>query len=210
MARMPALEQRIASDPENLATAAEYRELVIESRAFDRSIDFFEKLAKRKETGPNVHISLALAYIDKAPTSGDLRRIYLARDAMDELTKAIERRPTVLAYYVRGRINLFFNNFIFRRIPRGLADLERARTLIDENTPTILAGAVDSALGDGHWRLGDRTRARELWRRGLERYPAHEWLKSRALSDDAATDRIVSESLYSGTRVDTSLRGVVR
>ena len=35
-------------------------------------------------------------------------------------------RPTVLAYYVRGVINLFYNAFIFHRADRGVADLTTA------------------------------------------------------------------------------------
>src|SRR5262249_9398026 len=86
---MSSLERAIAADPENLRVAADYRQLVIAATAFDRSIDFLGNLANKKVTGPNVHISLALAYVDKVPTSGDIRRLYLGRDAMGELTKAI-------------------------------------------------------------------------------------------------------------------------
>ena len=81
-----ALERAVAADPENLRAAADYRQLLIPLKEFDRAIDLFEKLVKRKDSGPNVHISLALAYVDKVPTSGDIRRLYLGRDAMSELT----------------------------------------------------------------------------------------------------------------------------
>src|SRR3989442_3920590 len=117
------LEQAVQRDPENLKVAAEYRQLVIASGDFDRSIDALETLAKRKGSGPSIYISLALAYVDKVPSSGDIRRLYLGRDAVNALTKAIDRRPTVLAYYLRGVINLFYNRFIFNRVTRGIADL---------------------------------------------------------------------------------------
>ncbi|PYQ73364.1 MAG: hypothetical protein DMG01_22600, partial [Acidobacteria bacterium] len=85
-ARLTDLERAIAADPENLALAADYRQLTIAAGQFDRSIDFLDKLAKRKGSGPNVRVSLALAYVDKVPTAGDVRRLYLGRDAMNALT----------------------------------------------------------------------------------------------------------------------------
>src|SRR5207247_2086182 len=84
---------------------SEYRQLVIAGGQFDRSIDFLERLAKQQGSGPAVRISLALAYVDKVPTSGDIRRLYLGRDAMNALTRSIEQKPSVLAYSVRGLIN---------------------------------------------------------------------------------------------------------
>src|SRR5690242_13775456 len=93
-----ALERAVAADPENLRLAADYRLAVVQAADFDRSIQFFDGLARRTG-GPNVNISLALAYVDKVPTSGEIRRLYLGRDAMNALSKAIDRRPTVLAHY---------------------------------------------------------------------------------------------------------------
>ena len=58
-ARIDALERSITADPENLKLAADYRQLMIAAGTFDRSIDLFEQLAKAKEAGPHVQISLA-------------------------------------------------------------------------------------------------------------------------------------------------------
>ena len=132
------LEQAVAADPENLKLGADYRQLAIAERAFDRSIDLFEKLAKRKGSGPGVQINLAFAYVDKVPTSGDIRRLYLGRDAMNALTRSIALRPTVLAYYVRGVINLFYNAFIFHRADKGVSDLTTALGMVDGRTPAPL------------------------------------------------------------------------
>ena len=115
-ARIAALEKAVERNPEDLFTAADYRQLVIAAGDFDRSISLFERLARNTNAGPNVHISLGLAYVDKVPTSGDIRRLYLARDAIGEATRAIERQPTVLAYYLRGRISLFLNNVMWARV----------------------------------------------------------------------------------------------
>jgi tetratricopeptide (TPR) repeat protein len=204
------LERAIALDPENLRAAADYRQLLIPRGDFDRSIDLFERLVKRKGSGPNVHISLALAYVDKVPTAGEIRRLYLGRDAMNELTKAIVRQPTVLAYGVRGLINLYYNNFVFHRIPRGIADLETALTLVTANTPPPLVGYVYRALGDGHWRLDERAKARGIWASGAAAVPDDAEIQRRVTGADEAVDRIVIQALNPSTRADTSLRGVVR
>lgn len=202
---LAALERAVAGDPENLAVASAYRQAAIAGADFDRPIDFLEKLAGRKDSGPNIQISLALAYVDKVPTSGDIRRLYLGRDAMNALTKAIERRPSVLAYYVRGLINLYYNSFIFHRIPRGIADLEEALTLETNGTPPALVARVYLSLGDGYWRLEDRSKAREAWSLGAGRYPADPAFRTRLVADARAVEDAVTTALYAGTRVDTDL-----
>jgi hypothetical protein len=204
-----ALERAVASDPENLHAAAEYRQAAVRAADFDRAIRFFDQLARRTR-GPNVHISLALAYVDKVPTAGEIRRLYLGRDAMNELTKAIDRRPTVLAYYVRGRINLYYNNFIFHRVPRGIADLEHAREMATEATPPRLVGRVYAALGDGHFKLGETTTARDVWAAGLQRFPEDPDLKSRLAAEGRGLHDIVMDTLDPGRRVDTSLTGLLQ
>src|SRR5205814_9611766 len=162
-----ALERAVAEHPEDLKLAADYRQLAIAAKDFDRSIDVLEKLAKRKGSGPAVRISLALAYVDKVPTSGDIRRLYLGRDAMNALTRSIEQKPSVLAYAVRGLINLFYNTFIFRRTDKGIADLKQALALATADTPPVLLARVYVSLGDGYFGLDDLAKANEPWSTGL-------------------------------------------
>src|SRR6266849_6338298 len=119
VSKLEPLERAVMADPENLQVAAEYRQHAIASADFDRPIGVLGKLAKRANSGPHIHISLALAYVDKVTSSGDIRRLYLGRDAMSALTRSIAMRPTVLAYYIRGVINLFYNSFIFHRTDKG-------------------------------------------------------------------------------------------
>lgn len=202
------LEQAVAADPENLKLVADYRQLAIAEKTFDRSIDFLEKLAKRKGSGPNVQISLAFAYVDKVPTSGDIRRLYLGRDAMNALTKAIARQPSVLAYYIRGVINLFYNNFIFNRVPRGIADLEKALTLATPETPPALIRRVHTSIGDGYFKQGNAAKAREVWSSGLARFPGDLELQKR-LAPGADVEDIVTTALYASRRVDTTLEGLL-
>jgi len=203
-----ALEHAVAADPEDLKRAADYRQLAIASNDFDRPIRVLEKLAKRKGGGPNVQISLALAYVDKVPASGDIRRLYLGRDAINALTKAIAQRPTVLAYYVRGLINLYYNNFIFHRVPRGIADLEAALAMAASGTPPALLLRVRTALGDGYFRLGNPAKAREVWSAALATFPNDVGLKSRLEQQGTALEDIVTTALTAGRRVDTSLADV--
>jgi tetratricopeptide (TPR) repeat protein len=203
------LERAIAGDPENLKLGADYRQMVIALGEFDRSIDFFRKLAKEHPAGPNVHISLALAYIDKVPTSGSIRRVHLARDAMAELSKAIERQPTVLAYHVRGVINLFFNNVIFKRAKRGIADLEKALALTTDGTPVPLVERVWVALGDGYWRAQNPARAREIWSLAAARFPSNTALQTRLAARPSHLDWEVRHAFDEDIRVDTSLRDVL-
>ena len=199
------LERALQDDPENLLLAADYRQLAIAARDFDRPIGVLEKLAKRKGSGANVQISLALAYVDKVPTSGDIRRLYLGRDAIGALTRAIAQQPTPLAYYVRGLINLYYNNFIFHRVPRGIADLEQALAMTTAASPPALILRVRTALGDGYFRLGNTAKARDVWSAAQKQFPADAGLTNRLEKQGTALEDIVTTALTASTRVDTSL-----
>jgi tetratricopeptide (TPR) repeat protein len=200
-------EKALANDPENLKLAGEYRQITIEGGQFDRAIDVLRALAKRKDSGPNVEISLALAYADKVPTSGDIRRLYLGRDAMNALSVSITARPTVLAYYFRGRINLYYNRFIFHRTDRGVADLTQALSLVTDRTPSSLIAHVYTALGDGYYRLDQRDMAQQTWEHGHTLFPDDEELKARLEKDGQALLEVVTIALSAGRRSDTSLAG---
>jgi hypothetical protein len=203
------LEQAVSAEPENLKVAADYRQLAIAERAFDRSIGLFEKLAKRQASGPCVQISLAFAYVDKVPTSGDIRRLYLGRDAMNALTRSIALRPTVLAYYVRGVINLFYNAFIFHRADKGVSDLTTALAMIDATTPPPLVLRVYTALGDGYVRLQNVPKARAVWTAGLAKFPGDAGLKSRLAAQGETLEDIVTTALTASRRLDTTLTGLL-
>jgi tetratricopeptide (TPR) repeat protein len=204
-ARLAELERAIAADPEDLALAARYRQLVIGAGQFDRSIDFLDKLAKRKGSGPNVRVSLALAYVDKVPTSGDIRRLYLGRDAMNALTASIAQRPCVLAYYMRGLINLYYNRFIFHRADKGVADLNQAVSMVTTDTPPKLVARVYTALGDGYFRLEQVAKARETWSVGAAKFPTDDGLKERLRKEGEPLADVVTTALSAGRRVDTTL-----
>ena len=201
------LERAVMADPENLQVAAEYRQLAIASADFDRPIAALGKLAKRANSGPNIYISLALAYVDKVPTSGDIRRLYLGRDAMSALTRSITLAPTVLAYFIRGVINLFYNSFIFHRTGKGVADLTTALAMTDANTPPALILSVYTALGDGYLRLENLAKAREVWTAGLAKFPDDAALRTRLTKQGTELEDVVTTALTASRRMDTSLAG---
>ena len=64
-------------------------------------------------------------------------------------------------------------------------------------------------LSDGHWRLEDKARARDVWRRGLAIFPDVAELRNRVNGTDAVVEKIVHDAVDPDTRVDTSLRGIL-
>jgi hypothetical protein len=196
-------------DPEDLKLAADYRQTVIATEHYDRSIDFLEALAKRSGSGPNVKISLALALVDKIPPSGELRRAYIGHDALDALTDSIAQRPSVLAYYVRGRINLHFDRFPMNRMSKGIDDLQYALTLVTPETPSALVARVYMTLGDGHFKMKEPAKAREVWTAGAALFPNDPEIKLRLDSQGTALAGAVGQALASGRRADTSLNDLL-
>lgn len=205
--RLRTLERAVAGDPESLELGADYRQVTLAAGLFDRAIGFFHQLAEAKGSGPNVKINLALAYVDKVPRAGDIRRLYLGRDAMNALTASIEARPCVLAYYLRGQINLYYNRLIFHRTDKGVADLTQALAMVTNETPPLLVARIYTALGDGYFRLGNLPQARATWSTGLARYADDAGLRTRLEKDGQALLEVVTAALSAGRRSDTSLAG---
>ena len=121
--------------------------------------------------GANRFVNLALANVDKVPVSGSVRRALLGRDALDALTRAIAIEPTDLAYLIRGLVNLYYDQFVFHRTDKGVADLETARRLAAAHPQVLYAPRILVALGDGYWRLNQHEQARGVWREGLASFP---------------------------------------
>jgi hypothetical protein len=203
-----AAERQVMANPEDLRLAAAYRQLIIGGRDFDRSIKLFERLASRPVSGPNVHISLALAYVDKVPVATPFRRIFLGRDAMHELTLAVDREPSPMGFYIRGLVSLYYPESVFHRTRIGIADLEHARTLALEQPPHPSHARVYMSLGDAYWKLHDLARAVSIWTDGLNRFPDDDNLRLRLASHGPDLDRLLERVLDPATRVDTSLREV--
>jgi tetratricopeptide (TPR) repeat protein len=203
---LSAFENRIAADPENLKIAADYRQAVIASGDYDRAIKFFEDLDKRQGAGPHAALNLGLAYIDKIPAVGSFRRISLGNNATAALTRSIQRKPSDVAYSIRGMVNLRFEKGFFHRTPEGVADLEAAMRLASTHPDRKYVVTIYLALGDGYWRLKQPDKARETWQAGRARFPNEERLRMRLTSPDNVVSDTLSRELDASVRVDTSLR----
>ena len=199
-------ESRLVQEPGNLRIAAEYRQLVIETGRYDRSIKLFERLAKDPRGGANRYLNLALANVDKVPVSGSVRRALLGRDALDALTRAIAIEPTDLAYLIRGLVNLYYDQFVFHRTDKGVADLETARRLAAAHPQVAYIPRILIALGDGYWRLNRRDQARDVWREGLAAFPDRPGFSIRLEARVEQIPDIIERALDAGVRVDTTLR----
>jgi tetratricopeptide (TPR) repeat protein len=204
--QMDDLEARLARDPASLRLAAEYRQLVIDTGTYDRSLKLFERLARDPRGGANRYVNLALATVDKVPVAGSFRRALLGRDAIDALSRAIALEPTPLAYLIRGLVNLYYDQFIFHRTDKGVADLEIARRLSAAHPQVRYAPRILIALGDGYWRLNQHDRAREVWREGRECCPDVDGFRARLTARDEQIPEIIEHALDAGVRVDTTLR----
>jgi tetratricopeptide (TPR) repeat protein len=199
----------VAADAENLKVSAEYREAVIAAGEYDRAIKLFGGLADRPGAGPHAFLNLGLAYIDKIPSVGAFRRISLGNNATEALTRSIAREPSDLAYLIRGLVNLHFERGLFHRTPEGVADLENALRLAAAHADRPYVARIYVALGDGYWRLKTREKARATWRDGQAKFPGDERLRLRLTSADGVVNDRIAHDLDAGTRVDTSLRGVI-
>ena len=199
----------MASEPENLKLAAEYRQTIIAAEEYDRAIKFFEGVTKRPGAGPHAFLSLGLAYIDKLPSVGAFRRISLGNNATKALTQSIELEPSDVAYLIRGLINLHFERGPFHRTPDGVADLENALRLAAAHRERPYVARIYAALGDGYWRLKNPVKAREVWRDGQTRFPGNDRLRSRLAASDALVSETIAKELDAGVRVDTSLKDVL-
>jgi tetratricopeptide (TPR) repeat protein len=203
---LDALEARLLQDPASLRVAAEYRQLVIEAGRYDRSIKVFERLARDPRGGANRFVNLALANVDKVPVSGSFRRALLGRDALEALTRAIALEPTDLAYLIRGLVNLYYDQFVFHRTDKGVADLEVARRLSALHPQVPYTPRILLALGDGYWRLNQHDKARDVWREGMGACPEVEGFRVRLNARDQEIPDIIERALDAGVRVDTTLR----
>ena len=199
------LEGLLSHDPEDLRLGVQYRLLAIRGDDYERCITFLERLTKSKMSGPNAFLTRALAYIDKVPVSGKLRRIFLARDAIHSLTLSIERRPGVVSYYIRGLVNLYFDSAPVNYLRSGVSDLQRAIELRNLADPRPYHVRLYVTLGDGYWRLHERAEARRIWQAALEEFPGSPELAARLNPDNREVARLIDRVFDSDRRVDTSL-----
>jgi hypothetical protein len=199
-------EAEIASRPDNLTAGASYRQAAIRCAQVDRAVQFFERLVERHPASTSVRLNAGLAYIDKIPTSGDLRQALLGRSAIRQLSRAIELEASWLAYLTRGTVRLYYPNR-FGQSEGAVDDLERAMAIVRAGPLRPYHVRTYIALGDAcYWRLYDLARARAVWADGAARFPENTALRARLESDVKVMREIVREAVNADVRVDTSLR----
>ena len=202
------LERATAAAPDTLRYGAEYRQAAIRAEAYDRSIDFFEALATEHPGSPTIELQWGYAYVDKIPAAGAVTAVILANTALGHFTRAIDLDETWLALYTRGNSYVYWPP-IFGRTELGIADLEKAVAMAERpeaGEPRSYHAHAYAALGDAWWRLDDLEKARQVWRRGLERIPGSTDLEERLALEGEALDEYLDAHYAIGNRVDTSLR----
>lgn len=197
-------EAALRLDPGNLRWGAEYRQAAIAAAAFDRSIDFLGGLAERHPRAASTRLNLGYAYVDKIPSAGAITQVILANTALGHFSAALELEESWLGRYTRGNSYVYWPP-IFGKTALGIADLERAIELAEALPKRAIHARAWAALGDGHWRLDDVAKAREVWRRGLARYPGDADLETRLARQDEALDELLEAHYAIGKRVDTDL-----
>ena len=201
------LEAAVRAEPDNLRYGAEYRQAVISTQEYDRSLALFEELAEANPDSVAVHLNRGYAHVDKIPDAGAVTQVILANTALKHFTASLEIEETWLGLYTRGNSYVYWP-VVFGRAQLGIADLEKAISWsqkMGDEAPSYHSNAY-AAMGDAHWRLGDKAAARSWWQRGAERFPGAERLQARAGGDDAEVQELLEAHYAIGERVHTDLR----
>ncbi|MEM7353514.1 MAG: tetratricopeptide repeat protein [Acidobacteriota bacterium] len=199
------LEKAILAEPNNLFYGADYRQAVIASGEYDRSLAFFEQLVADNPEAPNAFLNFGYAHVDKIPVEGAITAVILANTALTHFTTALEMEETWLVRYTRGNSYLYWPA-IFGRAQDGVDDLLRAIEMAEGVEKKPFHGRAWAALGDGYWRLEDPEKAAETWRKGLELYPENEEIKDRLANVGEGLDAHLEAMFETSRRVGTHLR----
>ena len=204
------LEASVRRDLGDLALASRYRRQCAQLGAHDRSIAFFEELARAHPRVPNVRLQLASAYVDKIPTCGGMAAVVskgtLARKSLDQLDPLIaEDASWWPALYSRATNHLYWPRALLHSTDAA-RDFERLVALGEADPggarPYHLRAYL--GLGDAWAKHGDFEAARSAWRRGAARFPDSEALRSRlALADAGAALTFVEREFSLEREIDT-------
>ena len=197
-------EAALRLDPDNLRWGSEYRLAAAAAGAHDRAIDFFAALTAEHPKAASARLNLGYAHVDKIPVAGAITQVLLANTALEHFSAALELEETWLGRYTRGNSYIYWPP-IFGKTKLGIADLERAVELAAGQPKRPIHALAWVALGDGHWRLDDVAKARQVWQEGLRLYPANEELQARLSREDDALDEYLDANYAIGKKVDTDL-----
>ena len=199
------LEEALNAAPDDLKAADDYRMAVIQVKAYERAIAFFQQLVTANPGAANAHLNYGFAYVDKIPDAGAITQVILANNALGEFTKSIEIKPSWIGLYTRGNSYLFWPR-IFNRTYLGLADLNDALKMQSADTKRPYHVRVFIALGDGYWKNDDLVAASNTWRVGLAQFPDNAVLKTRLSKQGDELKALIEAGYDPAKRVDTSLQ----
>jgi tetratricopeptide (TPR) repeat protein len=199
------LELAVAGDPDNLKYGNDYRQLVIRTKQYDRSLKFFEQTAAEHPKSANLFLNYGFAYVDKIPIAGSITQVILANNALTQFSKSIDLEPSWIAYYTRGSSYLFWPK-VFNRAPLGVADLEKALELQKSEPLRSYHVRTYIALGDGYWKTDNLTKARATWREGVKKFPKNAQLKQRLALRGEALQKAIEAGFDPDVRVSTDLK----
>lgn len=204
-ADLAALESALTAAPDDLKAGNDYRMAVIQVKAYDRALAFFQKLVTANSGAANAHLNYGFAYVDKIPDAGAITQVILANNALGEFTKSIELKPTWIGLYTRGNSYLFWPR-IFNRTHLGLADLNEALKMQKADAKHPYHVRVYVALGDGYWKSDDLVAASNTWREGLTLFPENAQLRTRLAKQGDDLKTLIEAGYDPAKRVDTSLQ----
>lgn len=202
-------EAALRADPDHLHRGTEYRQAAIAAGECDRAFAFLEALVEAHPEAPNLRMNFGYAHVDKMPAAGAISRVALAERALTQISAALEIGESWLRLYTRGNGYLYWPP-IFDRAELGIADLEKAIELSGKSEPKPYHAYAWAALGDGHWRLGDSDKAREVWNQGLELYPGDPRIEARLSRRGRTLDAYLEQSFSAEARVETHLRQLLQ
>jgi tetratricopeptide (TPR) repeat protein len=199
------LELAVSGDPDNTRYASDYRQAIIRGKAFDRSLQFFQKEIGEHPKSANLHLNFGFAYVDKIPVAGSITQVILANNALTEFSLAVELQPSWIAYYTRGASYLFWPK-VFNRTELGVADLLKAVEVQNKGPRHSYYAKAYLALGDGYWKMDQQEKARAAWQEGLKQFPDNEPLKNRLALKEEQLKTAIEDQFDPSKRVDTDLR----
>jgi len=197
-------ELAVSAEPDNIVYANDYRKAVIQSKEYDRALDFFEKAVTAHSNSANLRLNYGFAYVDKIPVAGAITQVILADRALTQFTKAIELRPDWVGYYTRGQSYLFWPK-IFNRAPLAVADLEKAMEIQKKEPRRAIHARTFVALGDGYWKTDQLDKATATWQAGLRAFPDNASLKSRLAVSGDELNKLIESGFDPSKRVNTDL-----
>ncbi len=204
-AAMDKFEAALAADPDNLKYGSEYRQVVIQAKAYARCLAFFEKLVAQHPDSANAYLNYGFAYVDKIPDAGAITQVINANTALSYFTRSLELKPSWIGYYTRGNSYLYWPK-IFNRTHLGIADLEEAMKLQQQEGRRSHHVRAYVALGDGYLKMDDPEKARQIWSEGLQLYPENQELKRRLAASPDELSAILQSTYDPNRRVDTNLK----